>query len=96
MDDTPYVALWRMVGDKMGDRGGSLTEVESSYCVFGGAVCLRKSCVVAHVLGPGLDQGVAPRGPFRPPEVLHELGETHNVSFRPGSRHFTGGRYTRP
>jgi hypothetical protein len=92
MGDSPFVALWKMVGDIMGDHRQFLAEMESPYCIFGGAVRLRKSCVPAHVLGPGFDQGVAPRGPFQPPEVLHELGETYNVSFRPGSRHFTGGR----
>jgi hypothetical protein len=44
-----------MIGYIMGDHRQSLAEVESSYRVFGGAVCLRKSCVLAHVLGPGLD-----------------------------------------
>jgi hypothetical protein len=43
-------------------------------------------------LGQDLDQDVAPRRTFQPPEVLHELRETHNVSFRSGSRHFTGSR----
>ena len=43
-------------------------------------------------LGQDLDQGVASRRPFQPPEVLHELRETHNVSFRSGTRHFTGSR----
>jgi hypothetical protein len=62
--------------------------------------------VLAHVLGQEFDQGVEPIGSFQPPEVLNEFGKTHNVSFRPGSRHFTGGcggeeniaggRYTRP
>jgi hypothetical protein len=86
------MALWQMFGDKMGNHRRSLAEVESPYIIFGGAVCLRQARVLAHVLGSGLDQGVAPRDPFQLPEVLHELGETHNVSFRPGSRHFTGGR----
>jgi hypothetical protein len=84
--------LWQMFGDKMGNHGRSLAELESPYFIFGGAVGLRQARVLAHVLGSGLDQGVAPRGPFQPPEVLHELGETHNASFRPGSRHFSGGR----
>jgi hypothetical protein len=61
--------------------------VESPYFIFGGAVGLRQARGLAHVLGSGFDRGVAPRGPFQPPEVLHELGETHNVSFRPRSRH---------
>jgi hypothetical protein len=81
-----------MFGDKMGDYGLSLAEVESPLCIFGGAFSLCQSCLLAHALGHDLDQGVTPRRPFQPPEVLHELGETHNVSFRPGSRHFTGGR----
>ena len=95
-----------MFGDKMGNHRRSLAEVESPHCIFGGAVNLCQSCVLAHVREPGFDQGVAPRDPLQPPEVLRELGETHNVSFRPGSRHFTGGRggeeniaggrYTRP
>jgi hypothetical protein len=88
---SPFMALWQMFGDKMGNQGWSLAEVESPYCIFGGAVSLCQSCVLAYVLGPVFDQGVAPRGPFQPPEVLHELGETHNVSFRQGSRHITGG-----
>jgi hypothetical protein len=65
-----------------------LAEVERPYSIFGGAVSLCQSCVLAHVLRQGFDQGVAPGGSFQPPEVLHELGKTHNVSFRPGSRHF--------
>jgi hypothetical protein len=88
----PFMALWQMFGDKMGNYRRSLAKVESPYFIFGGAVGLRQARVLAHVLGSGLDQGVVPRGPFQPPEVLHELGETHNVSFRPGSSHFTGGR----
>jgi hypothetical protein len=86
------MALWQVFGDKMGNHRRSLAEEESPHCIFGGAVSHCQWCVLAHVLGPGFDQGVAPSGLFQPPEVLHELGETHNVSFRPGSRHFTGGR----
>src|ERR687893_2898519 len=89
---SPFMAPWQLFGAKMGNQGRSLAEMESPYCIFGGTVGLRDSRVLAHVLEPGFDQYVAPRGSFQPPEVLHELGETHNVSFRPGSRHFTGGR----
>jgi hypothetical protein len=39
-----------MVGDIMGDHVQFLVEVKSPYCIFGDAVCLRKSCVLAHVL----------------------------------------------
>jgi hypothetical protein len=77
-----------MFGDKMGNQGRSLAEVESQYCIFGCAVSLCQACVLAHVLKQGFDQGFAPVGSFQPPEVLHELGKTHNVSFRPRSRHF--------
>ena len=45
-----------MVGDKMGDHGRSLADVESPYRIFDGAVRLRKSCVLAHVLDPGFDK----------------------------------------
>jgi hypothetical protein len=89
------MTLWQMFGDRVGDHGRSLAEVESSYFTFGGAVGLRQACVLAHVLGPGSRlrrcPGIAPRGPFQPPEVLYDLRETHDVSFRPGSRHFAGG-----
>src|SRR5918999_3138957 len=37
--------------------------------------------VLSHVPGQGFDQGVAYRGSLQPPEGLHGLGETHNVSF---------------
>ena len=87
-----FMALWQMFGDGMGDRGRSFAEVESPCFIFGGAVRLRQARVLAHVLGPGSRAGRCASGPFQPPERLHELGETHNVSFRPGSRHFTGGR----
>jgi hypothetical protein len=59
---SPFKALWQMFGDKMGNQVRSLSEVESPHCIFGGAVSLCQSCVLAHVLGPGFDQGVAPRG----------------------------------
>ena len=45
-----------MVGDKVGNHGLSLAEVESPYCIFGGTVCLLQSRVLAHVFGPGFDQ----------------------------------------
>jgi hypothetical protein len=35
-----FMALWQMFGDKMGNQGRSLAEVESPYCIFGGAVSL--------------------------------------------------------
>jgi hypothetical protein len=85
---SPFMALWQMFDDKMGNQGLSLAEVESPYCIFGCAVSLCQACVLAHVLKQEFDQGVTPRGSFQPPEVLHELGKTHNVSFRPRSRHF--------
>jgi hypothetical protein len=103
---SPFMALWQMFGDKMGNHSRSLVEAESPYFIFGGAVGVRQARGQAHVLGPGFDQGVAPRGPFQPPEVLHELGEKHNVTFRPGrailpaaavgEENMAGGRYTRP
>jgi hypothetical protein len=43
-------ALWRMLGDKMRDQGQPFAEVESPYCIFGGAFRLRQSRVLAHVL----------------------------------------------
>src|SRR5918995_453534 len=86
-----FMALWQMFIDKMRNQGRSLAEVESPYCIFGGAVSLCQACVLAHVLGQGFDQDVVPRGSFQPPELLHEVGKTHNLSFRPGSRHLTGG-----
>lgn len=81
------MALWQMFGDKMGNHRRSLAEVESPYSIFGGAVGPVRR-VLAHVLGPGRRTERS----LPAPEVLHELGETHYVSFRPGSRHFTGGR----
>jgi hypothetical protein len=47
LDVSPLLAIRQMVGDKMGNHGQSLAEVESPYCIFGGAVSLRKSCVLA-------------------------------------------------
>src|SRR5215208_3044332 len=53
---SPFSALLLMFCDKMGNHRRALAEVESPYFIFGGAVRLRKSCVLAHVLGPGFDQ----------------------------------------
>ena len=47
---SPFMALWQMLGDKMGNHGRSFSEVESPHCIFGGAVSLCQSCVLAHVL----------------------------------------------
>jgi hypothetical protein len=41
VDDSTFVTLWQMVGDNMGGYGQPLAEVESPYCIFGGAVGLR-------------------------------------------------------
>ena len=35
-----FMALWQMFVDKMRNQGRSLAEVESPYCIFGGAVSL--------------------------------------------------------
>jgi hypothetical protein len=35
-----FMALWQMFSDKMRIQGRSLAEVESPYCIFGGAVSL--------------------------------------------------------
>jgi hypothetical protein len=32
---SPFIALWQMFDDKMGNHGLSLAEVESPYCIFG-------------------------------------------------------------
>src|SRR5215203_4425504 len=53
---SPFLALRRIVGDKMGDHGRSLAEVESPYFILGGAIRLHQSGVLAHVLGPGSGQ----------------------------------------
>src|SRR5215212_2609327 len=53
---SPFLALRQIVGDKMGDHGRSLAEVESSYCILGGTIRLHQSRVLAHVLGPRSDQ----------------------------------------
>src|SRR5215210_2243904 len=53
---SPFLALRQMVGDKMGDHGRSLAEVESPYFILGGAIRFHQSRVLAHVLGPGSDQ----------------------------------------
>jgi hypothetical protein len=53
---SPFVAFRQMFGDKMGNHRRSLAEVESPYFILGNAVCLRKSRVLAHVLGPGSNQ----------------------------------------
>ena len=78
---SPFMALWQMFSDKMGNHRRSLVEVESPYFIFGGAVGLCQARRLAHVLGPGFDLGVAPRGPFQPPEVLHELAELTTYPF---------------
>jgi hypothetical protein len=103
---SPFMALWRKFGDKMGNQGRSLAEVESPYCIFGCAFILCQACVLAHVLRQGFDQGVAPGGSFQPPEVLHELGKRTTYPFvrdrviftggSGGEENIAGGRYTRP
>jgi hypothetical protein len=80
---SPFTALWQKFGDKMGDQGLSLAEVEGPYCIFGGAFSLYQSCGWRMC-----SDRESTRGSFPSPEVLHELRKTHNVSFRPGSRHF--------
>jgi hypothetical protein len=35
-----FMALWQLFGDKMGNKGRFLAEVESQYCIFGCAVSL--------------------------------------------------------
>jgi hypothetical protein len=56
MGKSPFVALWQMFGDIMGNHGRFLAVVESPYCIFGGAVSLLQSHVLVHVFGPGFDQ----------------------------------------
>jgi hypothetical protein len=71
--------------------------VEGPYCIVGGAVSLCQAFVLAHVLEQGFDQDVVPRGSFQPPEVLHEVGKTHNLpAAAVGEENIAGGRYARP
>jgi hypothetical protein len=73
---SPFMALWQTFGDKTGNHRRSLAEVESPYFIFGGAVGFRQAPVLAHVLGPGFDQGVAPRRPLREASSGHQRSET--------------------
>jgi hypothetical protein len=58
-----FMALWQMFGDKMGNHGLSLAEVESPYCIFGCAVSLCQACVLAHVLKQEFDRALHPEVP---------------------------------
>ena len=40
---SPFMALWQMLSDKMGNHRRSLVEVESPYFTFGGSVSLRQA-----------------------------------------------------
>ena len=60
---SPFMALWQLFGDKMGNQGRSLAEVESPYCIFGCAVSLCQACVLAHVLKQEFDRALRPEVP---------------------------------